>query len=76
MQSYLCGHVDSFVFIIPTEDINIRERIYDIFQTMIDTLVYLGVNSRKISNERAVYPIIEEESRTYEKVKDIGGTYT
>jgi hypothetical protein len=43
---------------------------------MIDTLVYLGVNSRKIPNKRAVYPIIEEESRTYEKVKDIGGTYT
>ena len=76
MQSYLCGHVNSLIFIIPTEDINIRERIYDIFQTMIDTLVYLGVNSRKIPNKRAVYPIIEEESRTYDKVKDIGETYT
>jgi len=71
IQSCLCGSVDLLVFIVPTDNDRIRNKIYDIFDTIRDLLIYLGIDERKMPSRCAVYYILKEGSRSYEDVKKI-----
>ena len=70
IQCCLCGNVDLLIFVIPTDNEDTINRIFDICEILADTLVNLGVDERMIP-EFAVYFILKSESKSYKKVKEI-----
>jgi len=70
IQCCLCSNVDLLIFIIPTDNEDTINRIFDICEILADTLVNLGVDERMIP-EFAVYFILKSESKSYKKVKEI-----
>jgi hypothetical protein len=70
IQCCLCGNVDLVVFVLPTDEEEVIDGIFDICEILADTLVNLGVNKKMIP-EFAVYFILRSEARSYKRVKRI-----
>jgi len=70
IQCCIASEIIHLIFIIPTDDEEAKNKIFDTYDVISDTLIHLGVNENWIP-DIAVYYIFPKESMSYKKVEKI-----